>query len=589
MVKAATVNFMGKEQGDQKFWGTKGNTLIKNLLAYCYVAHGEYFTLTQLYQEMIEIGEKDFSGEIYAYLAAEKLDWQEKRNLEIAADYFEKEFVNLDQKLKDSIRETASTFIAQMREARVERILCPPKSEVTFQGFDDVIDNGKIFVFGIDVPGLSGPISVLMKLLYQRSAMDRIVNRERLASNRLAVSLYDEYQSFVSLGGGQIEGDDDFSAKRREALAASVVATQSHSSLLQATGDEIGTDVLIQNFRTRIVGNTTDGRTIQHYEKLGGEIEVESETMSYTESGQKPRKWIWSKGLQTSDPTVSQSINKNQHRKSRINGEMLSQLKVFEAIGLVFNGVDSNLYEKICLKPIFFPSIEISHKKVLELARKAVMACVLLIAFKAQAFPSVCAPVKSAAFEMCTEHVKSSCTCGWPPHPCSFHTYYVPSKMIEVTTLPRMSFFKDLPGAASQLAANKESPFASGSEEMDNHFYHARVIGVPFVSSAYSGMPCDTNETEKMCFDAMSEHIRSQWKSGSGDMNQPLLKAWYANVKACYIKGAIEAATTGRINKGLPSSIPTCSYSMDSLKTFPPVTSEVCGGWGPLLPRTGFV
>jgi hypothetical protein len=87
----------------------------------------------------------------------------------------------------------------------------------------------------------------------------------------------------------------------------------------------------------------------------------------------------------------------------------------------------------------------------------------------------------------------------------------------------------------------------------------------------------------------MSEHISQQWKSGSGDMNQPLLKAWATSVPACHIKGAIQAATTGRIHKGIPSAMPVCSFSTDSLKTFPPISSEICGGWGPLLPRTGFV
>ncbi|MGE3682698.1 MAG: hypothetical protein AB7G93_13315 [Bdellovibrionales bacterium] len=589
MIKAATVNFMGKEEGDQKFWGSKGATLIKNLLVFCVAKFGDYFTLRDFYQEMIEVGERDFSAEIHSAIQNGKYDWEEKRNLEIASDYFEREFVSLDQKLKDSIAQTASSFLSQIREARIERVFCPSKDEVSFWGFDEIVDEGKIFVFGIDVPGLAGPISVLMKLMYQRSVMDRIINKKRLESKRLAVSIYDEYQSFVSLGGGQIEGDDDFAAKRREALGATIAATQSHSSLLQATGDEVGTDVLIMNFRTRIVGNTTDIRTINHYKEIGGEIEQEYETQSYTESGQSPTKWPMGKGLVTSHPTVSQSLNKNVHRKPRINGEVLSRLKTFEAIGLVYNGVDSELIEKICLKPSFFPSIRISHKRVIEFARKAAVACLCLVSMRAFAFPSVCSVVKSAAFNLCMEHTRAGCTCGFPPHPCTLHSYYVPQTYIEVTTLPRVSFFKDLPGAAMQLANNKESLTASGSVEMDGHFYHARVVQVPFVDLAYAGMPCQQNYSDKMCFEAMSEHIGPQWKSGSGDANQPLLKIWAANVSACFIKGAASAATTGRIHKGVAVSSPVCSFPMDGLKVFPPVTSEICGGWGVLLPRTGFV
>lgn len=588
MIKAATVNFMGKEEGDQKFWGSKGSTLIKNLLVYCAAKYDGYFTLKDFYQEMIEVSERDFSTEIAEILSRVKFDWEEKRNLEIAGDYFEREFMNLDQKIKDSIAQTASSFLSQIREARIERVFCPPKEEINFWGFDEIVDEGKIFVFGIDVPGLSGPISVLMKLMYQRSVMDRILNRKRLETNRLAVSIFDEYQTFVSLGGGQIEGDDDYAAKRREALGATIIATQSHSSLLQATGDEVGTDVLIQNFRTRIVGNTTDIRTINHYKEIGGELEEEVETESFTESGQKPVKWLFGKGLMTSQPTVSQSVNKNFHRKPRINGEMLSRLKTFEAIGLVFNGVDAELIEKICLKPSFYPTMRVAHKKVIELARKAALAGICLAALKGQAFPSVCSVIKSPAFELCAEHVRSTCTCGFPPHPCTLHSYYEPASFVEVTTLPRMSFFKDLPGAASQLSTSKELPTSSGGEEMDGHFYHARILQVPFGSLAYSGMPCGGSPVEKPCFEAMSEHISTTWKSGVADSHQPLLLAWSANVPACLANGAISAVSTGRVVKGLPTGGATCSFPLEA-PAFPPVTSEICNGWGVLLPRTGFV
>lgn len=589
LIRAATINFMGSEEGDQKFWGSKGSVLIKNLTAYCAAKFDGYFTLTHFYQEMIEISERDFATEIEVYLQDEKYDWEEKRNLEIARDYFEYEFSNLDTKIKDSIAQTASSFLAQIREARIEQVFCPPKEEINFWGFDEVVDQGKIFVFGIDVPGLSGPISVLMKLMYQNSVMERIKNPKRLETKRLSIGIYDEYQTFVSLGGGQIEGDDDYAAKRREALGVTIVATQSHSALLQATGNEVGTDVLISNFRTRIVGATSDVRTINHYKEISGEIHEEVESESYTESGQRPVKQLFGKGLMTTQPTVSQSINKNQQKRARITGEIMSRLKTFEAIGLVFDGVDSEFYDKICLKPAFLKTMRVSHKKVIEMARAAAMACLLLFTLNTYAFPSVCSVVRAPAFDLCMEHTKSGCTCGFPPHPCTFHTYYVPISFIEVTSRPKQSFFSDLPIASSQLSSLKEKWFSSGSVEMDNRFYHARVIPVPFVNTVYSGMPCGTNAVDRLCFEAMSEHVSTQWKTGSGDVNDPQFKLWALSPKACYIAGAASASTTGRINKGTPAGGGTCSYPVPPSTVFPPVTSEICGGWGILLPRTGFI
>lgn len=589
LIRAATINFMGTEEGDQKFWGTKGATLIRNLIIYCAAKYDGYFTLKEFYQEMIEIPERDFATEIEVYVENEKYDWDEKRNLEISRDYFQFEFSNLDSKIKDSIAQTATSFLGQIREARIEQVFCPSREEINFWGFDEIVDEGKIFVFGIDVPGLSGPISVLMKLMYQNSVMERIKNRKRLETGRLSIGIYDEYQTFVSLGGGQIEGDDDYAAKRREALGVTIVATQSHSSLLQATGNDVGTDVLLTNFRTRIVGATTDKRTIDHYKEIGGEIQEEIESESYTESGLKPTKQLLGKGLMTSQPTVSQSVNKNQQKRPRITGEVMSRLRTFEAIGLVFDGVETEFYDKICLKPAFLPTMRTPHHKVIEIAKAAAMACFLLFTIRTNAFPSVCSAVKTPAFESCMEHVKSSCSCGWPPRPCSLHTYYIPTTFIEVTSRPKQSFFSDLPIASIQLKNLKEAWFSSGSVEMDSRFYHARVIAAPFVNMAYSGMPCGTGETERYCFGAMSEQISKQWKTGAADVNDPQFKLWSLKPNACLIKGAVSAGATGQVQKGSPTGGASCGYPLPNLSTFPPVTTDICGGWGVLLPRTGFV
>ena len=589
MIRAATINFMGAEQGDQKFWGLKSGNLIKALLAYCAARFDGYFTLADFYRQMIQISDSDFATELEVYVEDEKYDWEEKRNLQIALEYFRYEFLSLDTKIKDSIAQTATSFLSQLRDARIERVFCPAKEEINFWGFDEIVDNGKIFVFGVDVPGLSGPISVLMKLMYQSSVMERLNKKERLKEKRISVGLFDEYQTFASVGGGQTEGDDDYAAKRREALGVTVVATQSHSSLMQALGNDVGKDVMLTNFRTHIVGATLDERTVKFYERIGGEVLEEVESESYTESGHKPVKQLIGKGLMTSQPTVSQSVNKNQQKRPRITGEIMSRLKTFEAIGLVFNGVDSEFYDKICLKPAFFPSMRVSHEKVIKAARAAAMACFTILTLKANAFPSVCSVVNCPAFELCMEHTKSACTCGFPPHPCTFHSYYVISSFIEVTSRPKQSFFSDLPFASSQLSSLSEAWFSSGSVEMDNRFYHARVIPVPFANTAYTGMPCGTNSFDRPCFEAMSEHVSTQWKTGSGDVNDPQFKLWALNPKACLVAGAASAATTGRINKGTPAGGGACSYKMPASTTFPPVTSEICGGWGTLLPRTGFV
>tara|TARA_B100000609_G_scaffold179920_1_gene160067 strand:+ start:19131 stop:22106 length:2976 start_codon:yes stop_codon:yes gene_type:complete len=588
-IQAANENFIGKSSGDMKFWSTKGYSLIKNMVIFCGGKFGDYFTLSDFYETLIQSIDRDFGLEIEEFLATKDYDWEEKENLRLARMYFDYEYSKLDAKLKDSIVQSATTFLSLLRDARIEKIFCPAKEEVNFWGFDEIVDQGKIFIFGIDVPGLSSPMALLMKIMYQRSVMSRINQPERLKSGRLSFGIYDEYQSIVSVGGGQIEGDDDYAAKRREALGVTIVATQSLSSLAQAIGNDTALDTLVQNFRNQIIGHSKDKRTVEYCKYFAGEVEKVVESKSYSESGSKPLKNIFNGLLTTSKPTVSQSLNQNVQKVPRITGETLSNLKSNEAVGFFFNGVDSFFVEKIGLKPLYLKTMKITHKKVLELTRKAAAVCLILFFVpKSFGFPTVCSAVKSPSFTSCMQHTTSGCMCGTPPRPCASHSYYFPQSFIEVTTAPQKSFFMGMPGAALQLGSAIESVTGFGGEEMGSYFFQARVIQVPLSAVAYQGMACGGNQMEKMCFDAISEHIES-WRTGVADLKQPLFLAWKAAIPACFKKGMVSAAATGDVPAAFGPGSPGCGFPLKGLNMFPPTTADICGGWGVLLPRTGFV
>lgn len=590
MIQAANENFIGKSSGEMKFWSSKGYVLIKNMVVFCGGKFGDYFTLTDFYETLIQSVDRDFGLEIEEFIATKEYGWEEKGNLQIARKYFDYEYSKLDAKLKDSIVQSSTTFLSLLRDARIEKIFCPSKDEVNFWGFDEIVDEGKIFIFGIDVPGLSGPMALLMKIMYQRSVLNRINQQERLKTGRLSFGIYDEYQSIVSVGGGQAEGDDDYAAKRREALGVTIVATQSLSSLAQAIGNDTGLDTLVQNFRNQIIGHSKDKRTVEYCKYFAGEIEKVVESKSYSESGSSPLKNIFSGLLTTSKPTVSQSLNQNVQKVPRITGEILSNLKSNEAVGFFFNGVDSFFVDKIGLKPLYLKSMRIAHEKVLEFTRKAAAVClVLFLVPRAFGFPTVCSAVKAPSFTSCMQHTTSGCMCpGTPPRPCVRHTYYFIQSLVEVTTAPRQSFFMGMPGAALQLGAAVESVAGFGGEQMGSYFFHARVIQAPLSYMAYQGMACGGSKAEKVCFDAMSEHVES-WKTGVADLTQPTFLAWKAAIPACFKKGMVNAATTGDVLTGFSPGSASCGFPLAGLNMFPPTTADICGGWGVLMPRTGFV
>ena len=482
---------------------------------------------------------------------------------------------------------TATSFLSLLRDAKIERVFCPEKEEVNFWGFDEIVDEGKIFIFGIDTPGLSGPMSIFIKLMYQRSVLNRIKQPKRLKQNRLSFGIYDEYQSIVTLGGGQIEGDDDYGAKRRAALGVTIVATQSLSSLMQSVGSEVGLEVLIQNYRNKVIGHSMDKRTVEYCKYFAGNVEKMIESQSYSESGSNPHQNLIGTGLNTLKPTVSQSLNQNMQKIPRVDGEKISNLKLNEAMGFFFDGVNSFFVEKIGLKPSYLKSMRTTHKKVIRLTQKALpILAFLFLSSTTFAYTTICSVVKQSNFDACQQHITSSCMCGTPPRKCVFHSYYIIKTFIEVTTEPKKSFFSDLPGAALQLSLVKDV-FSHGTDEMDSYFYHARVLQAPMSQLGYSGMACGGSLQEKLCFDVVSEHIES-WKTGVADLSQPIFKAWALAPKMCLVKAAKNAITGDHVKGFSPRSV-SCGFPLKGGVMFPPSSAENCTGWGLLMPRTGFV
>lgn len=93
-------------------------------------------------------------------------------------EFFEKEFYSLDQRtlsiLKSEISRITSIFIS---DYTVSKTFCPKKEEITFQGFEDVLDNGKIVVLNMNIAeykNLSKIIAAYLKLDFQTEVMSRL-------------------------------------------------------------------------------------------------------------------------------------------------------------------------------------------------------------------------------------------------------------------------------------------------------------------------------------------------------------------------------------------------------------------------------
>lgn len=608
MIRAAQINFMGRESGDGKFWGSKANDLVKNILRYCAGTLGDYFTLIDFYTALIEVSKGDFALEIENALGQKNFDEEEKINLKFALQYFEYEYKSLDDKIKSGITSTATSFLSQLMEYKASKIICPKEEEVTFWSFDDLIDSGKIFVLDIRNQGLAKAIGTIAKLQYQASVLRRNTDPERRKHNkRLAVSIIDEYPSVASFGASEGLGDDTYRATCRSAGGVDLYAMQGHTSLYSALNDKEACDTLLLNFRTHVCLNSIDSKTADFFEKMGGEYEVEKENESFSESGKDPRRDLLSGEVIAKNSNITRSVSRTKEKKKRVTAEKLSQLKTFEAVGLVFtDGIETKFFDNICLKPSFIENKSMPHEEILNLTRgedtkksfwkKYISGVIILFSFmfsfsnSAQAFdfPTVCSVINTPQFAQILNFQTSVCTCGYPPRPCLRMSYYIPSTYLE-TRSDSGSMFKTLPGAAMQLSSVSHSKTTIGGiGEEGGYFYHSRALTIPFTSLSLGRLPCGGAPEDKFCFDAMSEHLGKNWMTPTGDYLQPQFLAWKAiGPKLCALKGAA-SSVTGSPSQYSPAG-PMCSMKMDFLPKYPPSVEPVCTGWGQLMPRTGFV
>lgn len=603
MIRAAQINFMGRESGDSKFWGIKSNDLVKNTIRFCAGTQGNYFTLIDFYTALVEANSRDYALEIHDSLEKNYFDEEEKANLEFTAQYFDNEYNELDDKIKSGITATATAFLSQLMEYKASQILCPKEEDVTLWSMDEIVDGGKILVLDIRNQGLARAIGTIVRLQYQASVLSRYSRTDKSKNKGLAVTIVDEYPDVASVGGGEVLGDDTYRAKCRGANGVDIYASQGHTSLESAVNDKNATQTLLLNFRTHISLHSLDEKTAEFFGRVGGEEEIEKENESFSESGKKPIRNFVSGEVISQEASVTRSVSRTKEKRKRITAEKLAKLNTFEACGLVFlDGVKTEFFEKIYLKPAFLEKKETPHKEVLRILRKepkkslwkkvtsvlsAIAATFTFSSASAMDWPSVCSVVNTPQFEKIFDFKTSLCTCGFPPMPCIYTSYNVPFLFTEVRESG--SFFSSYPGSGWQLTLSSQNRLRFGGiGEEGGYFYQARNHIIPLTSYTFNRLPCGGASEDKFCFDAMSEHLGENWYTPQADLLQPKFHAWATvGPKLCVLKGA--ASSVGGSPPPFSPGAPMCSTPRNFIPKYPPSKEPVCTGWGQLIPRCGFV
>lgn len=598
MIRAASINFSGSSF-DAPFWEISAFNLTKNALCYVAAKFG-YYTLNDLYEAIVRSAKEKLGDELREVLREKEFNEEERANITHAIKYFDHEFGSLDVKVKTGILATSTSFLGQFQEYQASQIFCPKEDRLTLRSINDVIENGKILLFDVVNPGLARSMGTFAKLRFEDALLSRIGKEKADASEnpiRHSFMIIDEYQDVVSVGGGKCLGDDTFLAKAREARASTIAATQSLTSLDKSLPSRSAARELFQNFRTRIALHSSDSLTIQSFQELSGDVERERMSHSISEQSQNVARDFLGGGFRGDTANIGESITLATRKEPLLTGKDFSGLKSFEAFSLIYDGIETS-FTKLFLKPYHLENRATSHERVISSLGVRVMLLGMLLfgsvfsekSADAMGLPTVCDIVKTTTFSSCLQFSTSSCTCsGFPPRPCVRFSYYVPDHFIEVHPHPGESFFRDLPAAALQLSRIKERALPYGAlDDEGTYSFHSHVIKVPFSTPVFNALPCRQISAEAGCFTGMSEHFGTNWKTGAGDLMQPLFLAWMASPKACLLKGAATSFSGDFGNAPIEmEGTGGCSVEIPAIKKFPPSPHSACNGWGTFYPRSG--
>ena len=246
--------------------------------------------------------------------------------------------------LKSEITRITSVFVS---DYDISKTFCPSKEELTFEGFSDLIKNGKILVLNINIAeyrNLSKIIAAYLKLDFQTEIMSN------LSKNKVKTTAFicDEYAEYVT------KTDSEFFSLSREAKCINIISTQSYSSIKNTLKDEAAMKVIIQNLINKIWFRTDDIMTVEDAQKQLGKEEKVKTSKSISENAKETKYNYITKTLNSRDSNVSESLNTyTQNDYVYDINEFTQNLETFTALTFLSDGTKILKPSKLKMYPYF--------------------------------------------------------------------------------------------------------------------------------------------------------------------------------------------------------------------------------------------
>ena len=336
-----TILELFSENNSESYWLDKAEQILAEAIKLCRIYNDGYVTFKEIHN-LITIPNyyKEKIQKLKELFILNKLSLEQIYELNMALNFFEREFQNLDPRtssiLKSEITRITNTFIS---DYNVLKTFSPERKELTFLGFEDVIKNGKIVVLNMNIAeykNLSKIIAAYLKLDFQTEIMKNLNNN----NERITAFICDEYAEYVT------KTDSDFFALSREAKCINIVSTQSYSSLKNTLKDETSVKVICQNLINKIWFRTDDIFTIEETQKQLGKEEKEKISKNISENAKNTHYSLFTNSLVNRDSNISESLNIYTQNDYIFDSNFFTQeLETFNALCFLSDG-------KKILKPI---------------------------------------------------------------------------------------------------------------------------------------------------------------------------------------------------------------------------------------------
>lgn len=261
-----TILLLFSPNNTESYWIDKSETVLSEAIKLCRLYNNNYVTFLELHNL---ITNKDYYLSKVSLLREKflknKFNKLETYDLLSSINFFEKEFFSLDDRtmniLKSEITRITNCFVS---DAEVSSTFCPNKSEINFNGFEDVIKSGKIVVLNMNINeyrNLSKIIAAYLKLDFQTEVLKQLSNVTNNSLLKPVVFISDEYSEYVSAT------DANFFSQSRESKCINIVSTQSYTSLLNALNNKYSVEVIVQNLVNKLWFRSDDTFTIEDAQK----------------------------------------------------------------------------------------------------------------------------------------------------------------------------------------------------------------------------------------------------------------------------------------------------------------------------------